>query len=157
MKSGLQLIPYPNNKKREGQCFLQIHSALVCLWKHPEELTVRSSEPGSASGLLLLLPTCCVRRQEGSKQVGGEITGTATGLSQAAGASEFPLTPFPTGINPLETAEPHLWPFSTTSVVNLPTQRKDLCCVWGSGAPCQGCYDSTVRFTIRPSLSMAKL
>lgn len=95
MKSGLELTPSPNIKKREGQCFLQIHSALVCLCKHPEELRVRSSEPGSASGLLLLLPTCCVRRQEGSKHVGGGITGTATGLSQAAGASKFLLTSFP--------------------------------------------------------------
>lgn len=62
--------------------------------------------------------------------MGGGITGTATGLSQAAGASKFP---FPAGINPLEAAEPDLWPFSTTSVVNLSLQRKDLCCVWGSG------------------------
>lgn len=44
------------------------------------------------------------------------------------------------------------------------TFKGRICVVWGGlwtpprpGALCQGCYDSTVRFTIRPSLSMAKL
>lgn len=59
--------------------------------------------------------------------MGGGTTGTAAGLSQAAGASKFPLAPSPTGINPLEAAQPE--PFSTTCVVNSYIQRKDLCCV----------------------------
>lgn len=95
--------------------------------------------------------------------MGGGITGTAAGLSQAPGAFKFPLTPFPARVNPLEAAQPDPWPFSTTCVVNLYIQRKDLCCLgalWTqprTGASCQGCYDSTVRLTIRPSLSIAKL
>lgn len=60
--------------------------------------------------------------------MGGGITGTAAGLSQAAGASKFPLTPFPTGINPLEVAQPELSP---PLVWSISTFRGRICAVWG--------------------------
>lgn len=164
MKSGLQLIPSPNNKKKGRSVFptnpFSPHLPL-------EASRGADSEQLRARLCLGIAPApphmLCVKA--GEIQTRGRWDHRHSSRTEP-GSWSLQVSPRPLFLQELTLWKRHSQTrgLSPPLVWSIYTFRGRICVVWGvlwtqprPGSPWQGCYDSTVRLTIRPSLSMAKL